>query len=143
MSRASASRGASNAGPKKPNPGVKNLIPFKKTSANGGVRDPRINVTGAQAKSQRDLKNAIQAYLNEPEPGAKETRLQELLSLLMYSKSALDRKTLMEYGFGKLPQPIQARFEGGITVHFVDETEGDDDDGTADGSSDPSAQTDA
>lgn len=107
----------------------KNLVPFK--PGKGADRDPRIYMGGSRAKGQKELKAAIEAFLNEADKKTKQTRLDELLDLMLRSSSALDRKTLLEYGFGKLPQPVQAKFEGDVTIHFIDETEDDDSDGDA------------
>lgn len=105
------------------NPGWDRLKPFKSREENGGNIDPRINIHGAKAHNRAELSKAIEAYLNaEGDDG--HTNLDVLIDKMAMDGMPLDRKTLIEYFAGKLPQPIQQKFEGGLTVKFVDETSG-------------------
>ncbi len=107
------------------NKGWEKLKPFKSREENGGVIDPRINVRGAKAHNRAELSKAIEAYLNAEDLEGT-TNLDLLIDKMAHDGMPLDRKTLIEYFAGKLPQPIQQRFEGALTVKFVDETEGGD-----------------
>ncbi len=105
-------------------PGWKKLKPFKSREENGGQIDPRINVHGAKAHNRAELSKAIETYLNaEGDDG--HTNLDMLIEKMAMDGMPLDRKTLIEYFAGKLPQPIQQKLEGAVTVKFVDETSGE------------------
>lgn len=132
-----------------PHPKTEHLRPhqFKRTEANGGVRDPKINMKGPNVTGMASLRRVILTILNEEgllegkDGKAQGTLVEDMIRMMVTSRAALDRKTLLEYAVGKVATPIQQRFDGPLLIQFVDETgdeeageEGEDDGAGDDGS---------
>lgn len=87
-----------------------NLIPFVKG-------DKRINRKG-RPKTIKELRSLIQTLLNEgmrDDPSV--TRLETMLRQMMISKSPANNKTVLEYGYGKVPD--ETKVTGDATQPIV------------------------
>ena len=89
-----------------------NLKPFKK--GKGKDRDPRINRYG-RPKSFDVLRKLAQRIANEPvavKNGYTVTRIEALLLNMSASKNSADRKTFLEYAYGKVKDEIDHTTKG-------------------------------
>lgn len=104
------------------NPNAKdNLKPFKKG-------DPRINRYG-RPKSFDVLRKLAQRIANEPaavKDGYTVTKIEVMLLNMMASKNSTDKKTFLEYAFGKVPDELNLNGEL-KTIIQVDWDDADDD----------------
>ena len=92
-----------------------NLIPLKPGY------DPNRNLKG-RPKSHDELKDLIQAILNEPIDADGTTRLEEMIRDMVMGE-ARDRTNLLEHGWGKVKEEIDATIHGAIPVQAVDYNE--------------------
>ena len=93
-----------------------NLKPFKK--GKGKDRDPRINRYG-RPKSFDILRKLAQRIAAEPvavKNGYTVTRIEAMLLSMSSSKNPSDRKTFLEYAYGKVKDEIEL---GGETKQEV------------------------
>lgn len=93
------------------------LIPFRKKDAEGKP-DPRLNMTGT-ATSIESLRDIIQSFLSQQHGKRKKTELLAMLERMVISKMALDRKTLLEYGFGKVPDKLEEEVNLNVKGYVV------------------------
>jgi hypothetical protein len=75
-----------------------NLKPFSKA-------DPLINRKG-RPRTLSDLRELIQEMGDEPTSDPKLTRLRLLLRGMYAARNASDRRAVLEYGWGKVPQDL-------------------------------------
>lgn len=100
---------------KKRNKGWDNLRghEFKPNDPATGAKDPRINRTGIRHRDT--LADVIQRFLGDPNAQTR-TALLDMIELMARSRHPADHRTLLEYGYGKVPlditsggQPIQPK----------------------------------
>jgi len=90
----------------------KNLRNFKKNDPRTGAKDPRINRAGARTFDA--FRKVVQEFLDEP-TSKNRTRLDKLL--MDMTRTQTGRRTLLEYAFGKVPQPITGKDEQPLTLN--------------------------
>lgn len=118
---------------KKPHKGTENLIPFKK--GKGADRDPRINPNGRPkgfdefrklvlsvgSEVARDKKNNP-VIIDKGLPTEHAATIAELI-LRDWAKDKQNSQKFVEYGWGKVPQPIE--HSGNVQLTWRDFIEGD------------------
>ncbi len=91
---------------KKKRGNVANLHPFK--AGKGKERDPRIWM-GGRPNSFEKFRTTLKLYLNEPTK-ANRTRLEDMINRMTRTKG--ERKTVLEYAFGKVPDSLDITTQG-------------------------------
>ena len=81
------------------------------------------NPSGYHPTSHDKLREQIQAILNEPINDQGMTRLDALLRDMVEIGEARDRTNLLEHGYGKVKEEIDATIHGAIPVQAVDYNE--------------------
>src|SRR3990167_4323790 len=69
-------------------------------------------------ETQKQLKEVIVAYLNETD-SRKKSNLRKLLEKLSKVRNEKGARLLLEYGFGKVPQPVALEADGELVVKVV------------------------
>ena len=87
---------------------AKNLRPFTKA-------DPRINRAG-RPRDFDAVRDLVQEFLAEPVTKNR-TRLRRLFERM--EQSTAGRTKLLEYAYGKVPQPITGKDEEPLTLNIV------------------------
>lgn len=83
--------------------------------------DKRINRLGRPKSfdALRKLAQKIAAEELQSTDGDVITRIEALLRVMSTSRNPADRKTFLEYAFGKPKEEIEANVNGGLTVKIV------------------------
>ena len=98
-----------------------NLKPFTPDDPVTGAKDKRIH-RGGKPKTFAQLRKLAQAIASEPlSDSEKLTRIEALLRLMSSSRAPADRKTFLEYAFGKVKEEVDLTSGGEVILRIVRE----------------------
>ncbi|MFH1372089.1 MAG: hypothetical protein ABII09_12505 [Planctomycetota bacterium] len=98
-----------------------NLKPFMPDDPVTGAKDKRIH-RGGKPKTFAQLRKLAQAIAAEPlSDSEKLTRIEALLRLMSSSRAPADRKTFLEYAFGKVKDEVDVNNSGDVILRVIRE----------------------